>query len=65
MLKPPTDTMPANQFGQLRAYLAQPPNSVSQAEINEAVGTAAGGRTRLEVAGELVAWLKTRPASGS
>lgn len=51
--------MPANEFGQLRAYLAQ--NSVSQAEIDEAIGTAASGRTRSEVADDLTAWLKTRP----
>lgn len=59
MAKPANDQMPANEFGQLRAYLAQ--NSVSQAEIDEAIGTAASGRTRSEVADDLTAWLKTRP----
>ena len=59
MSKPPNDPMPANQFGQLRAYLAQ--NGVSQAEIDEAVGTSASGRTRSEVTGDLRVWLHARP----
>lgn len=58
MPKPPNDTMPANQFGQLRAYLAQ--NRVSQIEIDEAIGTSAAGRSRSQIANELTAWLKTR-----
>ena len=58
MQKPPKDNMPANEFGQLRAYLAQ--QGVSQAEIDEAIGTAPAGRTRAGVADDMGAWLKTR-----
>ncbi len=47
----------ANEFGQLRAYLAQ--NGMSQAQINRAVGTAPAGRTRLEITNELRGWLRT------
>lgn len=46
-----------NEFGQLRSFLAQ--NGMSQAQIDEAVGTAAAGRTRLEIANELREWLRT------
>ena len=57
--KPRGDTPPAAEFGLLRAYLAQ--QGVSQAEITEAIGIGAQGRSRAEITDELRAWLKTRP----
>lgn len=46
----------SNEFGQLRAYLAQ--NGMSQAQITEAVGVGAAGRTRLEITNRLREWLR-------
>jgi len=53
--KPPNETPGPAEFGQLRAYLAQ--NGMSQAQIDEAIGTAPDGRTRAEIAAELTQWL--------
>jgi hypothetical protein len=61
MSKRPSDKITANDFGLLRAYLAK--NKVSQAEINKAIGTAAAGRTRGEIAQALRIWLRARPAA--
>jgi hypothetical protein len=43
------------EFGLLRAYLAK--SKMSQAQIDEAIGTAPNGRTRAEIASEITAWL--------
>jgi len=59
MAKPKDEAMGGPEFGQLRAYLAV--QGISQAMIDEAVGTAPNGRTRNEVAADLRAWLRTRP----
>jgi hypothetical protein len=58
-MKRRSDAPPANEFGELRAYLAR--QGVSQAQIDAAVGTAADGRSRQEVADALRAWLRTLP----
>lgn len=50
---------PANEFGQLRSYLAR--SGVSQAQIKQAIGGSVGGRDRAAVAQMLREWLKTRP----
>ena len=49
----------ANEWGQLRAYLAR--NKVSQAQITAVIGTGAQGRSRGEIAEQLRAWMKTLP----
>lgn len=54
--KPPDSEMPSSEFGELRAHLAR--LGVPQSEINEAIGTGAQGRTRAEIANDLLAWLK-------
>lgn len=56
-MKDKDGTPSSNEFGQLRSYLAQ--NGMSQAQINDAVGTAPAGRTRLEITNELREWLRT------
>ena len=60
-LRSPTDEITADDFGLLRAYLAK--NKVSQADIDQAIGTAAAGRTRGEIAQALRIWLRARPAA--
>ena len=47
----------ANEFGQIRSYLAR--NGVSQAQIKAVIGTGANGRTRGEISGLLREWMKT------
>ena len=59
--KPKDSEMTANEFGQLRAYLAR--QGVSQAAIKEWIGTSAQGRTRGEIADQLKENLKTLPAA--
>lgn len=52
----PRDEMPsAAEFGLIRAYLARA--GVSQAEISAIIGTNVSGRTRAEIAADLVAWI--------
>ena len=53
------ETPDAAEFGRLRAFLAQ--QGVKQAEIRDAVGTGANGRTRAQISQEIQAWLYTRP----
>lgn len=48
----------ANEWGQLRAYLAR--NGVGQAQIKQILGDTIGGRTREQMADELRAWLRER-----
>ena len=55
--KPKDQQMLANEFGQLRTYLAK--KGVKQAQIKEAIGDITGPRA--EVVDKLRAWLKTRP----
>jgi len=50
---------PANEWGQLRSYLAK--DKVGQAQIKEAIGGNVGGRDRAAIAEKLRRWLKTRP----
>lgn len=57
--KPKNGTPPANEFGQLRSYLAQ--NGVSQAQITAVIGTGAQGRSRAEITQLLREWMKTLP----
>lgn len=53
---PPNGIPNAAEFGLLRAYLAQ--QKMSQAQITEAIGIGAQGRTRAEIADELREWLR-------
>ena len=57
--KTPHTKMPADEFGQLRAFLAL--QGVSQADIKAAIGTITAGRSRAEIAQALRIWLKQRP----
>lgn len=57
--KPKNGVPSAAEFGLLRAYLAQ--NGVSQADITDAIGIGAQGRSRDEITTELRDWYKTRP----
>ncbi len=50
------DVPNANEFGQLRAKLAQ--LGVNQSQIKEAIGNAVKGRNRNEIAGSLKDWLR-------
>lgn len=63
MAKPPNEKPTASEFGQLRSYLAQ--NGMSQADIDEALGTNGNQNTRAETADLLKAYLKNVPAAGS
>lgn len=54
---PPNGTPGAAEFGMLRAYLAQ--HGMSQAQIRQAIGTGAQGRTRAQIAAELAAFCAT------
>lgn len=47
--------MPANQFGQLRAWMAR--NGFSQRQINDAIGVGAQGRTRAQITDQLRGYL--------
>ena len=58
-MKDRTGTPIANEFGKIRSMLAK--NGVSQAQIKEAIGTGAKGRTRSEIADTLRDWLKGLP----
>ena len=58
-MKPSDETPPANEFGQMRAYLAQ--QGFTQAWIDSTVGATPDGRTRSEIATELRAGLKVLP----
>lgn len=53
----PTEEITANDFGQLRAWLAI--NKFKQAEIDAAIGATPNDRTRAEIVADLVAWLRT------
>lgn len=55
-MRPRNETPPQAEFGLLRAYLAQ--QSMSQAQINEAIGTQPRGRTSAQIAEELRGWLR-------
>lgn len=57
--KPRHDSPPANEFGQLRSFLAR--NGVSQAQITAVIGTGAQGRSRGEIAGLLREWMRELP----
>jgi len=57
MPRPKDEQMPANEFGQLRAFLAK--KGVKQVQIKEVIGDITGPRA--EVVDKLRAWLKTRP----
>ena len=57
--KPKDGEPPANEWGQLRSYLAQ--QGVKQADITAAVGGSAAGRKRGEICDQLRAWLRDRP----
>lgn len=48
--------MPVSQFGQLRSYLAR--MGMGQNDINNAIGNAASGRSRAQIAWELRLYLK-------
>lgn len=50
----------ANEWGQLRAFLAR--NGLSQAQIGAAVGDNINGRSRGDIAAALNAWLSGRDA---
>lgn len=53
------ETMPANEWGKLRSYLAQ--QGVKQATIKDVLGDDAKGRKRGEICDVLRAWMKTLP----
>lgn len=53
--KEKNDVLATNEFGKLRSYLAK--LGVRQAEINAAVGTSVNGRSRKELADEIIAWI--------
>lgn len=54
-LKSPTVKPTAAEFGLLRAFLARA--GASQAQIEQAIGTAANGRTRAQISTALQVWI--------
>ncbi|MDX1664835.1 MAG: hypothetical protein R3272_13670 [Candidatus Promineifilaceae bacterium] len=56
---PPDGTITASHFGRLRQRLVQ--LDVKPTEIDAALGAAANGRTRREIALALRQWLRGRP----
>ena len=57
-MKKPNDVPAANEFGQLRAYLAR--NGFKQADINAAIGQTPNGRSRAIIANSLKQWIKNK-----
>jgi len=57
----PNSKMAAADYGLLVAFLAR--GRTTQGAVKSAIGTAANGRTRAEVAAAIVAWLRTTPKS--
>jgi hypothetical protein len=57
--KLPNDKIPAAEFLALREYLLA--RGVAPGEVGQAIGAAAGDRSRREVADKLRVWLKGRP----
>ena len=55
--KPATGPMPPAEFGQLVAYLTS--LGFTGTQLAAAIGNAAGGRTRAQIADSLRAFLKT------
>jgi hypothetical protein len=58
-LKDPKGRPSAAEFGRTRAFLAKSGASVK--DQDDACGKTVAGRTRAEIATQLLAWLKTRP----
>ena len=53
--RPPDAMPPASEWGQLRSFLAR--QGISQAQIRAAIGQNINGRSRAQIASQLVAWL--------
>ena len=58
----PDQVPPAAEFGALISYLAQQ-GTLTAEQVRAAIGAGPNGRTRSEIAAELTAWLKERPAA--